>query len=67
MKVPERKELVQIFEAIGPREPFGSRDRGIVILFANTALRVSELSGLDVRHITQLEAVRDMLDVIILQ
>lgn len=63
MKVPVRNELVQIFLAIGPREPFGERDRALIVLVANTGLRVSEVAGLDVAHVVQLGQVRDALEV----
>ena len=45
MKIPLREELVRMLEAIGPTEPFGLRDRALIVLFANTGLRVSELAG----------------------
>jgi len=63
MKVPTRDELVKIFESISPQEPFGIRNRAIIVLDANTALRVSELAGLNVRHVTELGNVRDLVDV----
>lgn len=63
MKVPTRKELVSILESISPREPFGLRDRAVIVLFANTGLRVSELAGLDVRHVVAGGQIRDSLDV----
>ena len=63
MIVPTREELVQIFEVIGTREPFGRRDRAVIVLFANTALRISELAGLDVHHVVGGGQVRAHFDV----
>jgi len=64
MIVPSREELIQIFQAIGLNEPFGARDRAVIVLFANTGLRVSELSGLDVHHVVGADqVVREQLDV----
>jgi len=63
MIVPNRNELVRIFEEISPSEPFGARDRAMIVLLANTALRVSELAGLDVHHLVEFGEVRDHVDV----
>ena len=63
MKVPTRKDLVQIFESIDPREPFGERDRAMIVLDSNTGLRVSELVGLDVCHVTQFGQVRESIEI----
>ena len=63
MKIPNRKELVQVFLSIKTTEPFGLRDRALIVLDANAGLRVSELSGLNVRDVAQLGQVRDAVDV----
>ena len=63
MIVPSRQELVRIFEGISPSEPFGTRDRAIIVLFANTALRVSELARLYVHHLVEFGEVRYHVDV----
>ena len=38
-------ERIKILESISPLEPFGLRDRAMIVLPANTGLRVSELAG----------------------
>ena len=63
MKIPSRGELVRIFSVIDPRSPFGMRDRAVIVLGANTGLRVSELAGLNVNTMTTSEGVRDSFDV----
>ena len=52
---PNRAELQNLILAINPRSPFGERDRAWVILALHTGLRVSELVGLNVGHLVNVE------------
>ncbi len=63
MKIPAREELLKIFAVINPRSPFGIRDQAIIILAANTGLRVSEMAGLNVLTVHTSEGVRESFDV----
>ena len=64
MKIPTRDELVAMLEGISPREPFGQRDRAVIVLLANTGLRVSELAGLDVVDVVGNGQIRDEVDIL---
>lgn len=44
-------EARQLLAAVDLRDPFGSRDRAMLVLCLHTGLRVSELVGLDVHHV----------------
>lgn len=44
----DARKLVQV---ISPRSPFGTRDRGILILLMHTGLRVSELCSINVGQV----------------
>ena len=63
MKVPTTQELQSILAAVPTRSPFGPRDRAVMVLLANTGLRVGELAGLDVRHVLFGNQLRDALTV----
>jgi len=63
MKVPTPNELKLLIAAIPARAPFGTRDRAIMVLLAHTGLRVSELAGLDVRHVAWDGVLREFLEV----
>ena len=63
MKVPTIQELRQLISVVPPRAAFGVRDRVIMVLLANTGLRVSELAGLDVGHVVAGGQVREFFDV----
>lgn len=54
-------EARQLLAAIRPGHPFAKRDRALVVFDLHTGLRVSELSGLDVRHVAVGNQVRQTL------
>ncbi|MBI3928944.1 MAG: tyrosine-type recombinase/integrase [Armatimonadetes bacterium] len=51
MRTPTQPELQKMLAQIHPRSPFGGRDRAMLLLAANTGLRVSELVSLNVHHV----------------
>lgn len=63
MKVPTIFELQKLICVVPKRAPFGVRDRCLMVLLANTGLRVSELHGLDVGHVICNGQVPDFFDV----
>ena len=63
MKVPSISELQQLISVVPARAAFGLRDRAIMVLLANTGLRVSELAGLDVFHVFWQGVLRAFLEV----
>lgn len=63
MKIPAREELSKIFGVIPDRSPFGKRDKAIIVLLANTGLRVSEAAGLNVHTVVTSEGARESFDV----
>ena len=63
MKVPTVNELKLMISVVPARAPFGVRDRAIMVLLANLGLRVSELAGLDVRHVAWDGVLREFMEV----
>lgn len=51
MNVLHPSEMRQLVAAVDIRDPFGPRDRALLIFDFHTGLRVSELCALDVRHV----------------
>lgn len=45
------EEARQLVGAVDPGQPFAQRDRALLVFALHTGLRVSELSGLDVRYV----------------
>jgi site-specific recombinase XerD len=51
MRVLHPREVQQLLQAVNRRAPFGERDHAMLALALHTGLRVSELVGLDIRHV----------------
>lgn len=63
MKLLTKAQENQLLGAIRPREPFGVRDRALVILDLHTGLRSCELCGLNVENVAMDEVTpRSWLD-----
>ena len=52
---PNPEELKKLLGVIDPKTPFGERDFAWIILVLHTGLRVSELVGLNIGHVLNLE------------
>ncbi len=62
MRTPTPEDFKGMLAQVSYRAPFGGRDRALLILAANTGLRVSELIGLDVHHVADARGIaRDIL------
>lgn len=62
MRIPDDAEMKQLLQVISPSSPFGVRDIAMIQLALNTGVRVSELTGLDVKHVWFKEAPQTLLD-----
>ncbi len=51
MRTVSPEELTQLLAAVNRRAPFGDQDYWLIVLAANTGLRVSELHGLNVHDV----------------
>lgn len=61
MKIITHQELQQLMHSINRRSPFGERDFWMLQLLATTGLRVGELVGLDVGHVSHQGQPRQVL------
>lgn len=52
MRIVTPEQVQQLLAAIGPREPFGERDRALIQLALHTGLRAHELCALDVGQVS---------------
>ena len=62
MKLLTQTQEQQILGAIRPKEPFGARDRALLVLDLHTGLRSCELCGLNVEHVATRSGARSWLD-----
>ena len=51
MRIVTPEQVQQLLAVIGPREPFGSRDRALIEFALHTGLRSHELCSLNVGHV----------------
>lgn len=51
MRIPSPFDTRRLLAAIPARSPFGARDHALIRLFAQTGLRVGEITGLDLVHV----------------
>lgn len=61
-RILHRDEIRRLLEGLEPRSPFGARNLAMLLLCLHTGLRVSELVGLDVRHVAGAAGPRQALD-----
>ena len=65
MRIVTPEQVQQLLAAIGPREPFGERDRALIQLALHTGLRSHELCSLDVGHVISWDFIpRHWLEVV---
>lgn len=62
MRILNDLQTYRLLGAINLRSPFGLRDHCLIKLALNTGLRVSELSLLDVAHVSRAGVPREVLD-----
>jgi site-specific recombinase XerD len=62
MRILNELQSYRLMGAINLRSPFGPRDLCLLKLALNTGLRVSELSLLDVEHVSRAGVAREILD-----
>lgn len=62
MRVPSPFDTRRLLAVIPPRSPFGARDHALIRLFAQTGLRVGEMTGLDLVHVYGQSGPRQWLD-----
>ena len=62
MKNLTQDQAARLLGGIRPREPFGQRDRALILLALHTGLRSMELCGLDVGHVYTGQQAREWLD-----
>ena len=62
MKLLTQVQQRQLLGAIRPQEPFGARDRALLVLDLHTGLRSCELCGLNVENVATRSGARSWLD-----
>ena len=62
MRIPNSAQALRLLGVINLRSPFGLRDHRMMMLALHTGLRVSELSSLDIEHVSGNGVPREILD-----
>lgn len=63
MRVLNSDDTARLLAAVDLRDPFGPRDHAMLVLALHTGLRVSELAGLNVGHVSRSGQPRQTLHV----
>ena len=61
MRILSQTELQTFLGVIPARSPFGRRDKALFVFLLNTGLRVAEVAGLDIGHVTESGRPRSVL------